>query len=106
MREVDLATFAAAHRDGAVVIDVREPFEYVVGHVPGATLVPRDRLRASTADLPRGISVYVICASGNRSLAAADYLAGAGIDAWSVAGGTGAWARAGHSVVRGRHAAD
>jgi len=29
MREVDLATFAARHRDGAVVIDVREPFEYV-----------------------------------------------------------------------------
>ena len=36
MREVDLTVFAAAHRDGAVVIDVREPDEYVAGHVPGA----------------------------------------------------------------------
>jgi rhodanese-related sulfurtransferase len=105
MREVDLAGFAAAHRGGAVVIDVREPFEYVSGHVPGAALVPLGRLAAFTADLPREVPVYVICASGNRSLAAADYLARAGVDAWSVAGGTGAWLRAGHPVVRGRRAA-
>src|SRR6266496_6546035 len=31
--EVDLHTFAAAHSDGALVIDVREPHEYVTGHV-------------------------------------------------------------------------
>ena len=104
MREVDQAEFAAAHRGGAVVIDVREPFEYEAGHVPGATLVPLNRLPAHTADLPRQVPVYVICASGNRSLTAADYLARAGVDAWSVAGGTGAWLRAGHPVVRGRHA--
>jgi len=38
--EVHLTTFAAAHRDGAVVIDVREPAEYAVGHVDGAVLIP------------------------------------------------------------------
>jgi rhodanese-related sulfurtransferase len=101
MREVDQTVFVAAHRDGAVVIDVREPYEYVAGHVPGADLVPLRRLGSSVADLPRGVPVYVICASGNRSLAAAAFLAGAGVDAWSVAGGTGAWQRAGHPVVHG-----
>lgn len=105
MREVDQAAFAAAHRDGAVVIDVREPFEYVAGHVPGATLMPMGQLPAGIAKLPRDVPVYVICASGNRSLAAADFLARAGIDAWSVAEGTGGWARAGHPVVRGQRAA-
>jgi rhodanese-related sulfurtransferase len=105
MREVDLTAFAAAHRDGAPVIDVREPFEYAAGHVPGATLVPLGQLPAYTADLPRDVPVYVICASGNRSLAAADYLTRGGIDAWSVAGGTGAWVRAGHPVVCGPRAA-
>jgi rhodanese-related sulfurtransferase len=35
MREADLATFAVRHRDGAVVIDVREPFAYVTGHGSG-----------------------------------------------------------------------
>lgn len=40
VREVDLSTFAAAHPDGAVVIDVHEPGEYLVGYVPGAKLLP------------------------------------------------------------------
>jgi rhodanese-related sulfurtransferase len=104
MREVDQTVFVAAHRDGAVVIDVREPSEYVAGHVPRADLVPLSRLGSSVAELPRGVPVYVICASGNRSLAAADFLARAGIDAWSVAGGTEAWRRAGHLVFHGTRA--
>ena len=104
MREVDQTAFAAAHGDGVVVIDVREPYEYVAGHVPGADLVPMSRLTSSVARLPRGVPVYVICASGNRSLAAADFLVRAGVDAWSVAGGTGAWERAGRPVVYGLRA--
>jgi rhodanese-related sulfurtransferase len=104
MREVDLATFAA-HPDGAVVIDVREPFEYVTGHVPSAQLIPMGQLPSRLADLPRGVPVYLICASGNRSLAAAAFLARAGVNAWSVASGTDGWVRAGHPVVRGTHAA-
>ncbi|MEV4701724.1 rhodanese-like domain-containing protein [Actinoplanes sp. NPDC049316] len=105
MREVDLATFATRHGEGAVVIDVREPFEYASGHVPGAEAVPLSRLAARAGGLPRGVPVYVICASGNRSLMAAEHLRRAGVDAWSVAGGTAAWQRAGHPVVRGRRAA-
>lgn len=101
MREVDQTAFLAAHGAGAVVIDVREPWEYVAGHVPGAALMPMSRLTSHVAQLPRGVPVYLICASGNRSLAAADFLVGAGIDAWSVAGGTGAWTRAGRPVVHG-----
>ncbi len=91
MREVDQAAFAAAYRDGATVIDVREPFEYVTGHVPGARLVPMGQLSAHVNELPHIGRVYVVCATGNRSLAAADHLAHAGVDAWSVAGGTQAW---------------
>ena len=107
MREVTLTAFAAAHAGGALVIDVREPFEYVAGHVPGARLVPLARLGEVRSELPRDEPVYVICASGNRSLAAADFLAGAGIQAYSVAGGTGAWTRAGKPIVYGarEHAA-
>ncbi len=101
MREVSQETFAAAHAGGAVVIDVREPFEYAAGHVPGARLVPLSRLPRVRAELPRDRRIYVICASGNRSLAAADHLAAAGLDAVSVAGGTGAWARACRPIVLG-----
>ena len=107
MREVDLSTFAAALADGAVVLDVREPMEYVAGHVPGARLVPMGHLPGQLSDLPKAAPIYLICASGNRSLSMAGFLIRAGYDAWSVAGGTGAWAAAGHPVVRGprEHAA-
>jgi len=101
MREVDLAVFAAAHTTGAVVIDVREPGEYVSGHVPGARLLPLGRLPEHLGEMTPGQRVYVICASGNRSLVAADLLARAGIDAVSVAGGTGGWQRAGKPVTFG-----
>jgi rhodanese-related sulfurtransferase len=99
--EVDLDAFTAAHAGGALVIDVREPFEYVGGHVPGARLIPLASLPHHAADLPGGQPVYIICASGNRSWTAARFLAQRGVDARSVAGGTQEWEARGLPVVRG-----
>ena len=96
-----VGALSAAHADGAVVIDVREPGEYVCGHVPGAVLVPMGQLPSRVAELDRSRPVFVICASGNRSRAMADYLERAGFDARSVDGGTAAWVQSGHPVVRG-----
>ena len=101
MREVTPEEFAAAHAAGAFVVDVREPGEYVGGHVPGADLLPMGQLAARLGDLPRGVPLYVICASGNRSKSMTSLLERAGFDAYSVAGGTAAWARAGRPVVHG-----
>jgi len=38
--EIDVDRLAGAQADGATVVDVREPSEYVAGHVPGAVLMP------------------------------------------------------------------
>ncbi|GAA5028627.1 hypothetical protein GCM10023258_24340 [Terrabacter aeriphilus] len=92
---------AAATADGAAVVDVREPGEYVGGHVPGAVLMPMGQLPSRVGELDRHRPVYVICASGNRSRAMSDHLARAGFDARSVDGGTAAWAAAGRPVVAG-----
>lgn len=100
-REVDLETFAAAWHSGAAVIDVREPEEYQAGHVPGARLAPLSTLAAALPDVPDDRAVYLICASGNRSQWAADQLAGAGIDALSVAGGTRGWVGTGRPLAMG-----
>ena len=101
MREIDLDSFATAHASGGFVIDIREPDEYVDGHVPGARLMPLARLGALAAEVPSGQPVYVICASGNRSKAGAGLLAQRGIEAYSVAGGTGGWAGTGRPLVAG-----
>lgn len=102
--EIDLQAFVAAHADGAFVIDVREPAEYLAGHVPGAHLIPLAQVLSRRNELPKGERVYVICASGNRSKSATDWLRGFGIEAVSVAGGTSGWTAQGHPVVRGPHA--
>ncbi|TQM61997.1 rhodanese-like domain-containing protein [Humibacillus xanthopallidus] len=96
-----VSALAAAHADGAVVIDVREPMEYVGGHVPGAVLMPMGQLASRVFELDRSRPVFVICASGNRSRAMADFLERAGFDARSVDGGTSEWIQSGHPVVRG-----
>jgi rhodanese-related sulfurtransferase len=46
------------------VIDVREPMEFVTGHIAGSLNVPLSRL--TQADLPRG-PLVLVCQSGNRS---------------------------------------
>lgn len=101
MREIDQDGFAAAHAEGGYVLDVREPVEYVGGHVPGATSMPMSTIAARAGELPTDTRIHVICASGNRSLAVTDALQRAGYDAVSVSGGTSAWRLAGRPVVTG-----
>jgi rhodanese-related sulfurtransferase len=98
--EIDIEAFAAA-RDGGVVVDVREPMEYVAGHVPGALLIPMGQLASRMGELEKDKPVFVICASGNRSLAMTDLLNGNGFDAKSVASGTKGWVRSGRPVEGG-----
>ena len=99
--EIDINQLADVATSGGTVVDVREPAEYVAGHVPGAVLIPMGQLPDRLAELDREAPVYVLCASGNRSAAMTDFLRSAGFDAYSVAGGTGAWARSGQPVVAG-----
>lgn len=101
MREISSHVFASARADGAFAIDVREPDEYVAGHVPGVRLMPTGEVPLRLAELPRTRPVYVICQSGNRSQAIADLLIRRGFDARSVTGGTSAWESLGYPVVRG-----
>lgn len=98
--EIDVEEFASALERG-ILVDVREPDEYNAGHVPGATLIPMGQLANRMGEINKASPVFVICASGNRSSAMTDLLRGAGFNAVSVAGGTGAWARSGRPLEGG-----
>ncbi|AKE92389.1 MULTISPECIES: rhodanese-like domain-containing protein [Rhodococcus] len=101
MREIDIAAFADEWKSGATVVDVREDYEYEQAHVPGAQWIPLGELASRLAEIPGTDLVYVICASGNRSLRGADIVSASGRSAVSVAGGTKGWLRAGHPAEQG-----
>ena len=103
---IGVAELGTALRVGGVLIDVREPDEYVQAHVGGARLVPLQNVPDVVGELPVDQPVYVICLSGGRSHHAATFLRGQGIDAINVLGGTAAWLRAGLPYLSGSETGD
>lgn len=53
-----------------IIIDVREPFEYMAGHVEGAINIPPSELMAGAAKLDgvaKDSELILYCKSGSRS---------------------------------------
>ncbi len=100
--EVDLEAFEGAWRDGAAVLDVRNPDEYLEKHVPGAVLVPLPELGERLDDVPEGRPLYVICARGGRSRSAAQAMRlQLGWEVLNVSAGTEGWSESGRPVAVG-----
>lgn len=82
--------------NGMIVLDVREPWEFMQGHVPDAKLVPLGQLAMRVNELDPSKPVAVICQSGNRSQSAAAILGQKGIaKIYNVLGGMTDWQNAG-----------
>lgn len=82
--------------DGITLVDCRELYEWVAGHVEGAVHVPVNAIMAGAGqDLDRTKPVAVICRTGNRSELATMMLQARGFDATNVEGGMEAWAAEG-----------
>jgi sulfur-carrier protein adenylyltransferase/sulfurtransferase len=74
------------------IIDVREPYEWQLGHLPGARLVPLDRIAAEIPRLDKRKETILYCKVGVRSMYAAQQLADAGVsDVRNLAGGILRW---------------
>jgi hydroxyacylglutathione hydrolase len=86
------------------VLDVRRPPEQAAGHVPGARLLPLDRLEREAHGLDPARPLAVICAGGYRSSLACSLLERRGFrKLFNVVGGTAAWIQGGHPVARDAH---
>lgn len=100
---MDVGQAASLQKQGALLLDVRQPEEYAAVHAVGAKLIPLGELPYRLNELKqfKDKPVAVICRSGRRSARGADILRGAGFSqVTNVEGGTNAWESAGLPVVR------
>ena len=68
--------------EGALVVDVRTPFEFHSGHLPGSKNIPLDTLSSKIDELKKlNKKIITVCRSGSRSATAKNMLVAAGIDA-------------------------
>jgi adenylyltransferase/sulfurtransferase len=81
-------------KDDIFLIDVREPNEYEIVSIPGATLIPKDQFLNGSAleKLPQDKRIVLHCKSGARSAECLAVVKNAGFsDAVHVGGGVLSW---------------
>jgi rhodanese-related sulfurtransferase len=83
----------------SILLDVRERWEYDLGHAPSARNLPMSELDERLSEINVDATVLVVCHSGQRSLSVTAALGRAGITALNVDGGMLAWQAAGGVVV-------
>jgi len=69
------------------VLDVRELDEYEMGHIPGAILAPLSEFMDHVDKVDKTKHYFVVCHSGSRSQAVAEYLSKQGYQVTNVMGG-------------------
>lgn len=75
----------------AILVDVREPYEWEAGRIDGARHIELEHLASRSEELPKDTTIVFSCRLGARSAMAAQAFRGAGYDAWSMAGGLQRW---------------
>ena len=84
--------------EGLAVLDVREPDEWMHGHIEGAAHIPLGELMARLDEVPDR-QTLVVCKVGARSAHATAYLVSQGRDAVNLDGGMLDWEAAGRAMV-------
>lgn len=83
-----------ATRPQALLIDVREPWEFQLCHIPGSQLLPLRQVQERLSELDPEAEIVLICHHGVRSYRAGLFLQQAGFGRiYNLQGGVEAWAR-------------
>ena len=81
-----------ARCDAIDLVDVREPGEWALGHLPGARHVPLGTVSSALDTFGGGRTTVLYCKGGTRSAQAARILSEGGLtNVWSLAGGILRW---------------
>jgi rhodanese-related sulfurtransferase len=92
-----------ADRGEIALLDVREPDEWVEGHIEGATWIPLGDLMERYQELDPEKHWVAYCHVGGRSAQAAYFLHSAGLTRVSnMLGGIAAWERRRYPTVSGQ----
>jgi rhodanese-related sulfurtransferase len=100
---IDVKQAQSMSKQGALLLDVREPEEFKAGHAPNAKLIPLGQLSSRLPEIAayKDKPIVVMCRSGHRSAMAVSQLRDAGYTQVSnVKGGIRAWENDGLEVVR------
>lgn len=104
MEQFEAISVEQAHerlRQGeAILVDIRDPQSFAVGHAPGAFHLTNETLGTFMQQTDFSSPVLVMCYHGNSSKGAAQYLLQQGFHAaYSINGGYEAWQKAFPSEV-------
>jgi rhodanese-related sulfurtransferase len=97
-RRADLATVASELPPDAVLVDIREPYEWNAGRIPGSIHVPIDEVAEWVTDAPPDRTLVFVCLGGRRAAMVARAYAAVGLSACYLADGMRGWVNAGGAL--------
>ena len=103
IKQIDIPGTSTHLAEGGAVIDVREPGEYLTGHVPGAVNIPRGvlefKIGDNTALANKDQPIVLYCKTGGRAALSAVNLQRMGYaQVRSLTGGFDGWVSGGQKV--------
>lgn len=85
----------ALDKGDIVLIDVREPYEWNAGRIPGASHIELERLASRADTVPADRPIVFMCRLGVRSAMAMQAFRASGWDAYHMGGGIQRWVNEG-----------
>jgi rhodanese-related sulfurtransferase len=98
--KIDADTAVTAVEKGALIIDLGTPKDWLVAHIPGASLVEPELFDLEFERIPKERPIVVAGRDQGLAEEIVASMRGKGWDAAVLEGGVAAWRAAGHPLVR------